>query len=207
MIKVKICGLKREEDIKYINEVNPDYIGFIFANSKRKVTPEFVKKSSEYINKNIKKVGVFVNEDLEEVLKIYEYSNLDIIQLHGEESIEYIRKIPEKVEVWKAIRVKDKKDIEIAKDYLKEPKVKKILLDAYDEKEYGGTGIPFDWNFLDNNMDDIVLAGGLNEMNIEKAIKLTNTKTVDVSSGVETQGDKDYFKIKNFVEKVRKYYE
>lgn len=203
MIKVKICGLKRKEDIKYINGIVPDYAGFIFAESRRKLEPDKAKRLINMLSGNIKAVGVFVNEDIDRLIKIYKYTGIEIVQLHGDEDDEYIEKIPEEIEIWKAVRVRNKEDIKKAEKYSKNPKISKVLLDAYHEKEYGGSGISFDWDLIKEDIDNLILAGGLNQENIERAVSLTEPETVDISSGVETDGNKDYFKIKNFVEKVR----
>ncbi len=203
MIKVKICGLKRKEDIKYINGIVPDYAGFIFAESRRKLEPDKAKRLINMLSGNIKAVGVFVNEDIDRLIKIYKYTGIEIVQLHGDEDDEYIEKILEEIEIWKAVRVRNKEDIKKAERYLKNPKISKVLLDAYHEEEYGGSGISFNWNLIKEDIDNLILAGGLNQENIERAVLLTEPETVDISSGVETDGNKDYFKIKNFVEKVR----
>ena len=203
MIKVKICGLKRKEDIKYINGIVPDYAGFIFAESRRKLEPDKAKRLINMLSGNIKAVGVFVNEDIDRLIKIYKYTGIEIVQLHGDEDDEYIEKILEEIEIWKAVRVRNKEDIKKAEKYSKNPKISKVLLDAYHEKEYGGSGISFDWDLIKEDIDNLILAGGLNQENIERAVSLTEPETVDISSGVETDGNKDYFKIKNFVEKVR----
>lgn len=204
MVLVKICGLRRFEDVEFANRLKPDYIGYIFASSKREIDGEFAKKLSEQLDCSIEKVGVFVNRDLDELLEIAEQAELDIIQLHGEEDEVYISKIPEKYRVWKAIRVRDKSDIALAKHYDSLTRVEGVLLDAYHESEYGGSGESFDWELIrGGNFKKLVLAGGLSSENIRDAISKANPDTVDVSSGVESDGYKDFEKMKKFIEKAR----
>jgi len=201
MTKIKICGLKREEDINYINEALPDYVGFVFAKSKREVTKVRAKELIDRLDSRVKKVGVFVNRSLEEVNEIADYCNLDVVQLHGEESPDYCQKIEK--ETWKALRVKDEDSLERVKEY--EGKVELFLLDAYDKNAHGGTGKKFNWDLLETlpKKFQIALAGGLNGGNIEEAIKITTPKIVDISSGVEVDGNKDEALIKKVVKKVR----
>jgi phosphoribosylanthranilate isomerase len=204
MTSVKICGLRRAEDVDYVNEAKPDYIGFIFAKSKREIDGITARELSSRLIPEIKKVGVFVNRDIEELLEIARLAKLDIVQLHGEESEDYIEKIPEKYRVWKAIRVRDSDDIELAEYYSRLEKVEGVLLDAYHESEYGGSGESFDWNLIkEGNFKKLILAGGLDSDNVKDAISKADPDTVDVSSGVETEGYKDFEKIKKFIERVR----
>ena len=139
MVKIKICGLKREEDIQFVNEFMPDYIGFVFANTKRKVAYEKAKLLKKMLNPNIKSVGVFVDENLDRVVLLAEEGIIDVIQLHGNEDHDYIKELRKRTdkEIIKAIRVKDAESIEqnknIDADYL--------LLDTFVGKDvYGGTG-------------------------------------------------------------------
>lgn len=205
MTKVKICGIKRMEDISYVNELKPEYIGFVFAKSKRKVEPFFAKQLKEKLDHNIQTVGVFVNETIERIITIYEEVGLDIVQLHGDETIEYIEQIPKHIKVWKAFRIQRKEDLEQVLFYKKHSHIDGVLLDAYHEKEYGGSGISFDWKYLQNFQGkDYILAGGLHSNNIETALQIASPSIVDISSGVEENGNKSYEKIKEFIEKVRK---
>jgi phosphoribosylanthranilate isomerase len=200
MTKVKICGLTRAVDIEYVNELKPDYIGFVFAKSKRKVSAEAALSLREKLNKDIKVVGVFVNESIEAVTAIAEKVRLDVLQFHGEEDMHYINCFKD-YEVWKAISVNCEENL---KELDKFNGVR-ILLDSKVEGMLGGTGQAFDWNIL-NKLDfrnNIILAGGLNIDNIQKARELVDSYGVDVSSGVETHGVKDYNKIKKFIEKAR----
>lgn len=204
LTKIKICGLRREKDVEMVNRYLPDYIGFIFAKSKRRISLEEGQILSRKLDSRIKKVGVFVNEDIEKVLEIAEEVKLDIIQLHGEEEIDYINSIGKKYKIWKAIRVENENDIKIIKKY--KDNVDKVLLDSFHKNEYGGTGLNFNWNMIKNiEMEKIVLAGGINCDNILEAIKITQAKAIDVSSGVETDGFKDSKKIEDIILKVRNF--
>ncbi|GAB6117945.1 phosphoribosylanthranilate isomerase [Thermoanaerobacter brockii subsp. lactiethylicus] len=200
MVKVKICGLRRKEDIEYANELKPDYVGFVFAKSKRQIEVEQALDLISLLDKEIKTVGVFVNEPVENALKIAQTLNLDVLQFHGDETQDYIDNF-KNFTVWKAIRIKDKEDLEKTKEF----KVNSFVFDTLTKNEYGGTGKTFNWEVL-KEMElnvPIILAGGLNENNVEEAIKIVDPYAVDVSSGVETEGYKDFKKLKSFIEKVR----
>ncbi len=199
MSKVKICGLTRLQDIEYVNLYCPDYVGFVFAESRRKVTPEKVCELVQDLSPSIKTVGVFVNEKAERVNEISELCQLDVVQLHGDESPHYCTFI--KRPIWKAVRVKDAKSFELVKGYPTEG----ILMDTYSTSEYGGTGRAFDWQLAKHYETEhkIVLAGGLNSENVMEAIQAIHPYCVDVSSGIETNGQKDPLKIKDFIEMVR----
>ncbi|MFT9496718.1 phosphoribosylanthranilate isomerase [Anaerosolibacter sp.] len=199
MLKVKICGLTREEDIDYVNHLLPDYAGFVFAASKRQVTLEQAKKLIEKLDNRIEKVGVFVNPAMEEVRKIAECCKLDILQFHGEEKPEDIEKFTQRV--WKAFRIKD---VESYKE-LNQYEVDGYLLDSFMKGQQGGTGQAFDW-YLNADIHKnkcIILAGGLSADNLQEAVKEMKPHVVDVSSGVESNGHKDFEKMKKFIEKVR----
>lgn len=200
MVKIKICGLRRKDDIEYANELKPDYVGFVFAKSKRQIEIEQALYLINFLDKGIKKVGVFVNEPLEKVLNIAKELNLDVLQFHGDETQDYINNFKNFI-VWKAIRIREKDDLKKTKEFI----VNGYVFDASSKNEYGGTGKTFDWEILQNfslNVP-IILAGGLNENNVEEAIRLVKPYAVDVSSGVETEGYKDFKKMKSFIEKVR----
>ena len=117
-MKIKMCGLRRPDDIIYANECLPDYIGFVFAESRRKVSGREAKKLGEQLDPSIKKVGVFVNEPLRSLISISEEAGLDIIQLHGDEGEEYIKEVKHETgkELWKAVRVRMVKDIQKHRD-------------------------------------------------------------------------------------------
>lgn len=201
MSKIKICGLKRFEDIHYVNKYCPDYIGFIFAESKRRIDEEMAGHLKRELNTEIRAVGVFVNEPIERIVSLCERKIIDLVQLHGEEDEEYITKLKRLIPntVIKAIRVKQKEQIEAAQnlpcDYL--------LLDTFVDGQYGGSGKTFDRSFIPDNCKPFFLAGGLRKENIAEAIKDCYPYCVDISSGVETDGVKDEGKIKEVIEIVR----
>lgn len=201
MIKIKICGLTRDEDIKYVNELKPEFVGLVFAKSKRQVTLEQALKLRKNLNKEIKTVGVFVNEKVEAVKETAFASKLDILQFHGDEDMEYINNFAG-FQVWKAILVKNKSDLAPVNNY----KNIRLLIDSRVEGVQGGSGRAFDWNILkESDLENkIILAGGLSCKNIDRALNIVHPYAVDVSSGVEINGVKDYEKIKEFIEKVRR---
>lgn len=196
MIKIKMCGLRRETDIEYANKLLPEYIGYVFAEkSKRYVTPEKAEELTELLDKKITPVGVFVNAPAKDVIRLIKSGTIKIAQLHGNESDEYISELhAENIIVIKAFIVKSENDIELANnspaDY--------ILLDAG-----MGDGKTFNYNLLENIRRPYFLAGGLTPENIADAVNL-NPYAVDVSSGIETDGFKDFSKMKKFTDAIRK---
>ncbi|MBC8062085.1 MAG: phosphoribosylanthranilate isomerase [Clostridiaceae bacterium] len=200
MSKVKICGIRRPEDIEYINELQPDYMGFVFAKSKRRIDKEHAFILTKNLSENIKKVGVFVDEDSKTVLEIAEKLKLQVLQFHGEENQEYIDKF-KGYEIWKALRINNSESISQIRNYTCD----KFLLD----NSIAGSGEKFDWNLIKEKIQgaSIMLAGGLTNKNVEQGILQLKPYGVDVSSGVETDGFKDYKKIKDFIRKVRKLHE
>ena len=194
MKKIKICGLKRREDIEYVNKYQPDYIGFVFAGKKRKLTYDQVVDLKKYLTSSIQVVGVFVNEDISFVEKLVKEHVIDLVQLHGQEDQKYIQALKEKVDVSiiKAIQIKNEDSFN----------------EHYDVDDYlydhgtGGTGESFDWSMLKEVDKPVFLAGGINLLNIDDALK-KNVYALDVSSGVETDGFKDEKKIKKIVRRVR----
>ncbi len=203
MVKIKICGLRREEDISYVNECNPDYVGFVFAKSRRQVTKEQAEKLRSRLNPGIVPVGVFVNEDMETIAKLVMEGIIDIAQLHGDETehdIEKLRRLTnKKVQIIKAIRVADKADVEKSRDFSADY----LLFDSFSQKEYGGTGKTFDWMLLNEVSVPYFLAGGISSINMEEAAESLKPYAFDVSSAVETDGCKDREKILSLMDKVR----
>ncbi|MBR3173837.1 MAG: phosphoribosylanthranilate isomerase [Eubacterium sp.] len=203
MTKIKICGLKRKEDIEYVNELKPSFIGFVFADSKRKVDKVTAKELKSLLNDDIMSVGVFVDKDIDFVVELVKDKVIDIIQLHGNEDENYISSLKEKLDdetkIIKAVKVKSSEDIlkarELDIDYL--------LLDTYAENTAGGSGKEFDKTLIPADMDDYFLAGGLNETNLEKTIATYHPFAVDLSSGVETDGVKDRDKIRRVIDIVK----
>lgn len=199
--KVKICGIKSLADVNIVNKFQPDYIGFVFAPSKRQITVEIAKQLDKSLNRQIKRVGVFANNSFEEIKHITQNISLDIIQLHGDEDSEFISNLRIlNLPIWQAIKIQSKEDLSLAKN----SQADMILFDTYKQKSLGGTGTSFDWNLIQNFDDDFVLAGGLNEQNIIRAIRTVNPHIVDISSGVENQYGKDEVKVKALLELVRK---
>lgn len=201
MAKIKICGLMRPEDIAAVNEARPDYIGFLFAKGrKRTVMHETAENLRSMLIPEIKAVGVFLDNDPEEVLMLSESGTIDIIQLHGNEDANYIENIRKHTDkpIIKAVSVRTSEDIILA-DTLP---VDFLLLDTYKKGMQGGTGEVFDWNTIPKINKPFFLAGGLNESNIADAMKY-GAYCLDVSSGAETDGKKDRSKIFNLVNIVR----
>lgn len=201
MVRIKVCGLKRDVDISFVNELKVDYAGFVFARSKRCVTLEEAKRLVGKLHPDIKKVGVFVNESASGVKKMVRELSLDVVQLHGDESCDFADCFD--VEVWKAVRIRDEHDVEKARLF----NCSGILLDAFVDGVYGGTGKTINWDLVENVEFNtkVILAGGLNCENVANAIEKVRPYAVDVSSGVETDGAKDFKKMREFVRRVREY--
>ncbi|MDR3256258.1 MAG: phosphoribosylanthranilate isomerase [Endomicrobium sp.] len=208
MPKIKICGLKRKEDVDFVNTTKPDYIGFVFAGMKRKIDFNTAAKLSSLLDDGIQSIGVFVNDKIENIVNLCKDKTIDLIQLHGDEDETYINELKEKIEkpVIKAIRIPFIFTNEIRKNLASQKicisegtKADFMLFDSGD----GGTGKVFDWNLLREYKKPFFLAGGLNKYNIEEAIKKLNPYCVDLSSGVETDGVKDLNKIVEIIKIVR----
>jgi len=199
MSRVKICGLCRLEDIEAVNQALPDYIGFVFAPSKRKIDIEVAAMLKEKLDTRIKAVGVFVNEDISVILQIIQNGIIDLIQLHGDEDDLYIRRLKEACNypVIKAVNVSDTLPVL--------PKSADYLLFDTLSAQRGGGGKAFDWHILKEYRNiPYFLAGGLSTENVDNAIHLLSPFCVDVSSGVEMNGIKDSEKINEFVKAVRR---
>ena len=200
MVKIKICGITNLGDARASAKLGADFIGFIFAKSPRRITPLKAKKIIEQLPASIKKVGVFVNEKAETVNNISDYCGLDLVQLHGKESPNYLKKI--KKPVIKAFRIRDKRSLNQLSRY----KAKAFLLDTYKKGKPGGTGETFNWDLAvaaKKYRHPIFLSGGLNPENISGAIKKVKPYAVDVSSGVERKpGKKDIVKLKKIQELI-----
>lgn len=205
MTKIKMCGLFRDEDIAYVNEIKPEYIGFVFyKKSHRYVDFETAKRLRSKLDNNIKAVGVFVNEDISFIKDLVKDNVIDVIQLHGNEDSEYIARLKDdeivgSTPVIKAIQIKDD-SVSPEKLFSEfEPLVDFFLLDSG-----MGSGSSFDWKLVKEPAKPFFLAGGLSNENIEKAIKTVNPYAVDVSSGIETSKVKDFDKMKHFAHLVRR---
>jgi len=198
MTKIKICGLTRMADIYAVNEAKPDYIGFVFAKSKRQVSFQQAAALKAECAPSIKAVGVFVNQELEFIKRLCRQNIIDLIQLHGDEDEQYMTALKKAVAnpVIKAIRVKEHPAImTTAADY--------ILFDTYSKEHYGGTGQCFDWRLIKGCTKPFYLAGGLDAGNIKAAMQTVQPYCLDVSSGVETNGIKDKSKIITIVDIVK----
>ena len=198
-MKIKLCGLTRPCDIEAVNELQPDYIGFVFAKkSRRYVSPEKAKELKAMLTPGIQAVGVFVNEEPEQIAALFEAGTIDVAQLHGQESETEIRRLRELTNhpLIQAFRIDTEQDVERANastaDY--------VLLDS----GAGGTGTVFDWNLLQAIRRPYFLAGGLDTENLGTVKAKLNPYGVDVSSGIETGGYKDKEKMTAFVAAARK---
>lgn len=193
---IKLCGMRRSEDIAYCNECMPDYIGFIFAESRRKILPELSGQLRGELDPKIITVGVTVNAPIEFFTEIN--GSADIFQLHGNEDAEYIsalRKLFPEKEIWKAGRIRSEADI----DALAVLPADKFVLDAFSSEAYGGTGKKIDEKLLayaKNKLSNpFFIAGGIDRSNIADIIKKYTPYGVDLSSGIETDGSKDRAKM------------
>ena len=203
-VKIKTCGLMRSKDIEYVNEFMPDYIGFVFAKSKRQIDFDTAKRLKEKLDKSIKTVGVFVDEDIETIARIANEGVIELVQLHGSEDESYILNLRQKLKsdigIIKAVRVNS-----LNNNILKDNLLNKISTNAdFVMLDSGaGSGEVFDWDRKIVCNKPVFLAGGLNEYNVSEAIKKIQPFAVDVSSGVETAGFKDIEKIRSFIKKVK----
>lgn len=199
MSKLKICGLRRYEDIEYVNEFNPDYAGFILSKPFwRSINIDTLAKLTEGLSKKITPVGVFVNEKIDYIIPFSKY--LSVIQLHGNENNEYIKALRTKTdcEIWKAIRPQTTDEINKACSL----DADKLLIDSFSKDSVGGTGKVGNWDIIKQAeiTKPFFLAGGISAENVINAINTVNPFGVDVSSSVETDKKKDREKIKNMVE-------
>ena len=195
MIHVKICGITSFNDAIMATNYGASALGFIFyEKSPRYINPEILKTWISNIPRSVKKVGVFVNKDVDKVNKIAEELNLGMVQLHGDESPEYCNQMIRPV--IKVFRVNKKFDSIMLKNY----QVATFLFDTYNKENHGGTGESFDWQSILqlNTETPVILSGGLNADNVLEGIEVVKPSAVDVNSGVETApGKKDEEKIKN----------
>jgi phosphoribosylanthranilate isomerase len=205
MTRIKICGIRSRQDIDCLNELLPDYAGFVFAKSRRAVGLREAGELIGSLDGRIGRVGVFQDQELEMVRRYAECLKLDVIQLHGNESREYMDAL-KGYRIWKAegIEAGGAASLERLKG-LGAVDAEAILLDSSAAGARGGSGISFDWNLIQGLKTDknLILAGGLNLQNVEQAIGEVKPWCVDVSSGVEEDGMKSFKKIKDFIEKVR----
>ena len=212
MVKLKICGMRRAEDIEMANSYKPDYIGFVFAESPRKVSYEQAKELSDLLSEDIVPVGVFVNEHMKLIVDLFKDGIIEMAQLHGDEDEKYIRNLKDKsieetgkqIPVINAIEIKDGADYDDELLKWRDSASDYFILDSGK-----GSGKTFDWSLLDKESEffenSIFLAGGLNSENLALAIEEFNPFAVDLSSSVETEGFKDEEKIKKIIEIMENY--
>ena len=197
-MKIKICGIKNENEAKIINECMPDIAGFVFASGKRQIDINKAKILKKIINPEIETAGIFVEQNEDEILEIYNEKVIDIIQLHGDYDERTIKNLKEKTgaKIIKVIRVKeDFYKIETFADF--------ILFDAYSKDKYGGLNKTFDWNIKIISNVPYFVAGGINENNIIEMVKKLTPYGVDISSGVEVDGFKTKEKVFNIIKIIK----
>ncbi|MGD7043893.1 phosphoribosylanthranilate isomerase [Jeotgalibacillus proteolyticus] len=199
-MKVKLCGIQKPSHLEAAAEAGADYIGLMFADSKRKISVERAEELAAVGPPHIKRVGVFVNPAQEEIDEAVQKANLDIIQLHGDESPEFCRN--QKKPVMKAFSITSAKDFERMKDY----DVDYYLVDAPGTDYRGGSGKRFDWSLIPEGSlpERLVLAGGLTPENVYEAVQQVQPYAVDVSSGVEIDGEKDINKMIAFIKEAKR---
>ena len=198
MTKIKLCGLTRPCDMEAANRLEPEYIGFVFVpSSKRYIPPRKAAELKRLLHSNIQAVGVFVNEAPQAVARLLSSGVIDLAQLHGSEDKQYLRELRALTgkPILQAFRIRSAEDIRRAENSAAD----QILLDAG-----AGTGTAFDWNLVRPIRRPYFLAGGLGPDNVERAVELLHPYAVDVSSGIETDGQKDLKKMAAFVAAVRK---
>ena len=200
-VKVKICGMTQLKDAAFAVEQGADAVGFIFYNkSPRSVTMKTARDIILKLPPLVDTVGVFVNESVDQINKVANYCGLDLVQLHGEESPAFCRKIQRRV--IKAFRIKDLQSVKQLEKY----SVSGYLLDTFSDNLHGGTGKIFDWNLAlpAKKIGPVILAGGLTARNILQAIRQARPYGVDVCSGVEKlPGVKDPEKVRAFLKNIR----
>lgn len=201
MVRIKVCGITKLEDALVAAELGADALGFIFyKKSKRYIDPEKAAGIVAQLPPFISTVGVFVNQDLDQIQTVRETAGIDAVQLHGDETPELCSKIPPRV--IKAIRIRDGVDAKAVELY----PVQAILFDKHADDMYGGTGKSFDWGVLSGVKISkrIILSGGLTHENVLEAIMMVRPYAVDVSSGVEdSPGNKNHLKLRKFIEAVK----
>lgn len=210
-MKIKICGIRRPEDVDIVNDFCPDYIGFVFAPTWRQIDIDTACALKTRLHPEIKSVGVFVNQPVEFLTKACTSGAAAYLQLHGQENASYERELvkalaekgiknPEE-RLIRAYRIRNGADFDRIGDTL----APLLLLDACSPKDMGGTGETFDWTMIRNMKKPFFLAGGITAENVTTAIRLARPFGIDASSGLETDKAKDRDKIKLFIERIRNY--
>lgn len=203
-MKVKLCGFKDQDSIQAAVANAADFIGFIFyEKSARYIDPKQAATVSKIIPKNVGKVAVVVDASLELIEQINQHLQPSHLQLHGQESVEYIKKIKEtypNIKIIKAIAVRKKDDLKQVSEF--EDFVDYFLFDSKDDQQKGGTGHAFDWNILSalKTQKEWFLSGGIHADNVQEAIDKTGAKMIDISSGIEeVKGEKSVNRIEKFM--------
>ncbi|HEY9186734.1 MAG TPA: phosphoribosylanthranilate isomerase [Ignavibacteria bacterium] len=201
MVKIKICGITNIEDYNNALSLGVDFTGFIFYDrSRRTIKPEQVRKIKRNNIYSHKRVGVFVNERIEIIREVYDLADLDIIQLHGDESPEYCQRLD--LPYWKCIRIKNFDSINLIQEYSTE----KILIDTYSENLYGGTGKSIDLLLVKKALEtekEIIVAGGISYSNVKDIINL-KPYAIDINSSIEKlPGKKDFNKMSELIKIIR----
>lgn len=202
MVRIKVCGLTSYNDALLAEELGADALGFIFAESPRRLEPQAAREIIAALPPFVHKVGVFVDADFESVIKTIDICGLSAVQLHGSETPEFCRRMP--VPVIKSFSVGSDFDLNRVREY----QVSAFLLDTYDPHVKGGTGKVFDWHIakLASSMGKMVLSGGLDPDNVIEAVENVKPYAVDVCSGVESSpGIKDHDRLRSFIKRVRIY--
>lgn len=225
MVRVKYCGITNIEDAVFASRLGVSALGFVFTKSKRRISREQASDISDNLGPFVSKGGVFVNEQEDVIVHTSKHCRLNFIQLHGNESKDYIENLAGElkyqninVQIIKAFKVKDKKSVSEVIDFSAKANglCDAYLLDAHSEKSHGGTGKTFNWEYFNSVRFEtsipLILAGGLNPENVFTALQKTNSIAVDVSSGIESRlldetGDetgtvKDKLKMKEFIDEV-----
>ena len=198
MTRIKMCGIRRPEDIAAVNEIRPDYIGFVFfRGSRRCVDPKTAKTLKDALSPGIKAIGVFVNEEPERVAELLRNGTIDAAQLHGQEDEAYIARLRALTDrpLIQAFRITSPESLEAAAV----SSADHLLLDAG-----AGDGRTFDWAWLSGASRPFFLAGGLTPENVGEAVERIRPFAVDVSSGIEENGVKSIEKMRAFAGAVRK---
>lgn len=205
MVQVKICGITRLVDAEAAVESGADALGFVFVKSPRRITPQKTRDITRRISPFVKTVGVFVNEQPAEIRKIMDFCGLDLLQLHGNESVSACSELAPRV--IKAFRIQKEESLLQVPEFKNH--VRAILLDTYQKGLNGGTGKTFDWGLAIKAKKTgipVVLSGGLGLDNIEEALERVNPFAIDISSGIEKRpGIKDHGRMRIFMEKIKDY--
>ena len=202
-MKIKICGITNIRDALCACEYGADALGFVFAKSKRKISLRTAASITGKMPPFVSKVGVFVNAQKKDVLRILKTCHLDVLQFHGEESDKYCAFFRKYCKIVKGIRLEHKESLKSVNQY---NNIDAYLFDSYSENQYGGTGRSFGYSFIENIVFNkpIIIAGGINVKNFQQVLRLVHPFALDVSSSIEEKpGKKNLRKMKKLIEKVK----